>query len=150
MMFKSSLGGYMIRIMMIRTLVFIGCFLFTGTLWAYGGGGGGSGTVTACKKPKFSGFDPVHLAEVAPESGFSFLTNKHTRVSGLTVTVKKIPVTVEAVAKGRGLMVTGQLPEGLAGSYARIAIKAKSDFGCKGEAGWLVKITGGDESIALP
>ncbi len=137
----------MTRIMITRTLVFIGCFLFTGTLWAYGGGGG---TATACKKPKFSGFDPVHLAEVAPGSGFSFVANKHTHVSGLTVTVKKIPVTVEAVTQGRGLMVTGQLPESLVGSYARIAITAKSKSGCKGQGGWLVKITGGDESTTAP
>ncbi|MEO1866919.1 MAG: hypothetical protein ABGX69_01890 [Methylococcales bacterium] len=137
----------MTRIIRAQIVVFIGCFLFAGTLWAYGGG---SGTTSACKKPKFSDFNPVHLAEVAPESGFSFVTNEHADLSGLTVTVKKTPVTVEAVTKGRGLMVTGQLPEGLAGSYARIAITAKSISGCKGQGGWLVKITGGDESTAAP
>ena len=137
----------MTKIMMTRTLVFMGCFLFTGTLWAYGGGGG---TTTACKKPKFSAFEPVHLAAVAPGSGFSFVTNEHAHLSGLTVTVKKIPVTVKAETQGRGLMVTGQLPEGLVGSYARIAITAKSISGCKGQGGWLVKITGGDESTTAP
>jgi hypothetical protein len=137
----------MIRLIGTKIVVFIGCCLFAGTLWAYGGGGG---TTTACKKPKFSAFEPVHLAAVAPESGFSFVTNEHAHLSGLTVTVKKIPVTVEAVTQGRGLRVTGQLPEGLAGSYARIAITAKSVSGCKGQGGWLVKITGGDESTTTP
>jgi hypothetical protein len=56
----------MARIIRAQIVVFIGCFLFAGTLWAYGGG---SGTTSACKKPKFSDFNPVHLAEVAPESG---------------------------------------------------------------------------------
>jgi len=147
MIIESSLGGYMARIVMTRTLVFFGCFLFSGALWAYGGGGG---TSTACKKPKFSDFDPAHLAALAPESSFSFVANEHTTVSSLAVTVKKIPVSVQTVVKGRGLQVTGQLPEGLEGSYARIAITAKSQSGCKGQGGWLVRITGSDASMATP
>lgn len=129
----------MIRIVMTRTLVLFGCFLFSGALWAYGGGGG---TTTACKKPKFSNFDPVHLAAVAPESSFSFVANEHTTEGSLVVTVKKIPVSVQTVVKGGRLQVTGQLPEGLVGSYARIAMTAKSQSGCKGQGGWLVQITG--------
>ena len=131
----------MIREIRTKIVVFIGCFLFTGALWAYGGG---SGTTSACKKPKFSDFNPVHLAEVAPESGFSFVANKYTQESELTVTVKKKPVVVQVTPQSGGLLVTGQLPMGLAGNYARIVITAKSSSGCKGQGGWLIKVSGSD------
>lgn len=137
----------MIRIIMTKIVVFIGCFLFAGTLWAYGGGGG---TTSACKKPKFSDFNPVHLAEVAPESGFSFVANKYTQASDLTVTVKQKPVAVQVTPQPRGLLVTGQLPIGLAGNYARIAITAKSSSGCKGQGGWLIKVSGSGDATDAP
>ncbi|MBE0436131.1 MAG: hypothetical protein IBX56_10035, partial [Methylomicrobium sp.] len=43
--------------------------------------------------------------------------------------------------KGIGYEVSGNLPENLNDTYARIAISADGRNRCKGTGGWLVKIT---------
>jgi len=110
MIIESSLGGYMARIVMTRTLVFFGCFLFSGALWAYGGGGG---TSTACKKPKFSDFDPPHLAALAPESSFSFVANEHTTVSSLAVRLRKYRFQFKRWLKDGVCRLPGNYPRDL-------------------------------------
>ena len=123
------------------------CLLFSGSLFAYGGGGGG-GTKTACKAPKFSDLTPAHLAEVAPGSEISFKASAATDPDTVTVTAKKQPIEISISKNNSTYTVTGNLPATLTGTHARVAINAKSPSGCKGNDGWLIKITGGDKPVA--
>ncbi|MCK5664140.1 MAG: hypothetical protein KAI17_11675 [Thiotrichaceae bacterium] len=101
---------------------------------------GSSSSKKVCKKPKFTQFSPPHLAAVAPESEFSFLTSALTNPTSIEVRVKKQLVEVSIEKMNNGYSVTGKLPSSLQDTYARIDIKAKGTNNCKANDGWLLNI----------
>lgn len=114
--------------------------LLTGNAFAYGGGGGGSSK--ACAKPKFSAFKPAENAEVAPGSAFSFTASKNTYPNTIKVTVKGKSASIQTTQHNDGTFtVSGKLPDGIKGDFARISISADAQSNCNGTGGWLVKIS---------
>ena len=110
-------------------------------VWAYGEGvGSGSGT-GMCKKVGFSEFSPINNAEVAPQSAFSFYASESTFPKSIKVTIKGQSVPVTVVEKQNGYKVTGKLPDGLKGVFAKINIEARGIAQCEVTDGWLVKVT---------
>lgn len=94
-----------------------------------------------CFKPKFRDFEPPHMSEVAPQSGISFHVNRLASPNHISVTAKKIPMTLEIVDRGTFYQVSGNLPAELTGGFARISLQAKALEGdCIAQDGWLVKI----------
>jgi IS5 family transposase len=123
-----------------KALIFVSCFIFASSAWAYGSGGG---TSTACKKPEFSAMSPAHLAEVAPGAAITFKASARTDPSSISVTAKKLPVKISVTKNNSSYSVTGKLPISLQGTFARIVITAKSASGCEGtNKAWLVKVSG--------
>lgn len=108
--------------------------------WAYGEGGGSDGA-GICAKVKFSEFLPINNAEVAPKSGFSFYASEYTDPKKIKVTIKGQSIPLTVVEKQNGFKVTGKLPDGLSGTYAKINIEAKGIAQCEVAYGWLVKVT---------
>lgn len=107
----------------------------------HAGSTGGSGGSLNCEKARFEKFQPEHLANVAPESEFSFLAFNIQKPEQIEVTVKSHPVTLTTEARGDLYRVTGKLPAELRNTAARINIKTTSKFEkCNGEGGWLVMI----------
>ncbi len=106
------------------------------------GGGGGNSTAGTCTKPHLGKFLPPHLAPVAPESGFSFMAMNVDKPEQIAVTVKNIPVEINAEFKDPYYLVKGKLPASLVNTAARVNVKvsAKSPH-CEAEIGWLLKIT---------
>jgi len=106
---------------------------------ANAGGGSGGGE---CVKARLAKFLPAHLATVAPESQFSFVAYNIQKAEQVAVTVKNIPVELDAEFKDPYYLMKGKLPAALNNTMARINIKvsAKSSH-CEAENGWLVKIT---------
>lgn len=117
-------------------LVFISVTL-TANAWGYGS----SSSTKACTKPKFSEFIPADKSEVPAVSDFSFIASASTYPESILVTVKKQPVDIKVTEKNGGYLVTGTLPDSLRNTYARISILAEGPKQCKGNGGWLVKIT---------
>jgi hypothetical protein len=109
-------------------------------VWAYGEGGGSDGA-GVCAKVKFSEFMPINNAEVAPKSGFSFYASEYTDPKKIKVTIKGQSIPLTVVEKQNGFKVTGKLPDGLSGTYAKINIEAKGIAQCEVAYGWLVKVT---------
>ena len=109
----------------------------------HGGGanGGGSGG-GECVKARLAKFLPAHLATVAPESEFSFVAYNIQKPEQVAVTVKNIPVELDAEFKDPFYLLKGKLPAALNNTMARINVKvsAKSSH-CEAEYGWLVKIS---------
>ena len=102
------------------------------------GGGGGSST---CEKIRFDKFQPENLANVAPESEFSFTAFNVQKPEQIEVNVKSHPVQLTTEARGDLFRVTGKLPAELRNTTARINIKATTKVEkCNGEGGWLVTI----------
>jgi hypothetical protein len=116
----------------------LGLSLFSTQLLAYGS----SSSSKSCAKPSFSEFNPVDQTEVEPQSTFSFLASSGTNPKSIVVDIKKQPVDITVTPKGQGYQVTGKLPNDLAGTVARINITAESPSNCKGNDGWLIKISG--------
>ncbi len=106
-------------------------------IFAYGSGGSSK---TTCKKPGFSGFSPPHLAKVSPQSEFSLLVTGKVQPESIHVTVKKQAVDVDVKKQGSKILVTGQLPDSIENTYARINVSAKTTQNCKGSDGWLVQV----------
>ena len=107
-----------------------------------GASGGGGGSSANCEKIRFEKFQPENLATVAPESEFAFTAFNVQKPEQIEVTVKSIPVQINAEAKGNLYRVTGKLPAELKNTPARIQIKATTKFEkCNGENGWLVTIS---------
>ena len=103
-----------------------------------GGGGGGSST---CEKVRFDKFQPENLANVAPESEFSFTAFNVQKPEQIEVNVKSHPVQLTTEARGDLFRVTGKLPAELKNTTARINITATTKVEkCNGEGGWLVTI----------
>jgi hypothetical protein len=108
-----------------------------------GGGGGGGGTsAAACGKPQLGKFLPPHLATIAPGGEFTFRVFNIDKPDQIAVTVKNIPVQVNAEFKDPYYLITGKMPASLVNTAARINIKvsAKSPH-CEAEEGWLLKIS---------
>ena len=109
-----------------------------------GHGGGpksGGGTSSACGKPQLAKFSPAHLANVAPESIFSFYAYNIDKPEYVSATVKNIPVELSAEFKDPFYLIKGKLPASLVDTAARINIKVtgKSPH-CEAEDGWLLLI----------
>jgi hypothetical protein len=108
------------------------------------GGGPKSGGARAsmCLKAHLSKFMPPHMATVRPEAEFSFVAFNIDDPEQLVVTVKKIPVEVNAEFKDPYYLVKGKLPASLVNTVARVNVKvdAKSSH-CEAENGWLLKIS---------
>jgi hypothetical protein len=104
-------------------------------------GSGGAETSNSCLKPHVSKFLPAHLATVSPGSSFSFVAFNINKPENISVTVKKLPVTVSYEFKDPYYVIKGKLPTSLKNTAARIDIKVtgKSSH-CETENGWLIKI----------
>jgi len=104
-------------------------------------GSGGAETSSSCLKPHVSKFLPAHLATVSPGSSFSFVAFNINKPENISVTVKKLPVTVSYEFKDPYYLIKGKLPASLKNTAARIDIKVtgKSSH-CETENGWLIKI----------
>ena len=112
--------------------------LVTSNSWAYGS----SSSSKACIKPEFSHFAPAENAEVVAGSTFSFYASATTHPNSIQVAVKGLPTPVAVTPKNEGgFLVNGSIPSSLKGVYARIAITADGQNNCKGNGGWLIKIT---------
>jgi hypothetical protein len=101
---------------------------------------GSSSSNKACKKPRFSGFSPPHLAKVKPQSEFSLLVSGKVISKSIKLSVKKEPIDIEISQQGSKYLVTGKLPASLENTHARISVTAKGTNQCKGSDGWLVNI----------
>lgn len=111
--------------------------LISGACQAYGSGGGSK----ACDKPKFGAFAPAENAEVAAGSAFSFTASPNTHPESIKVTVKGLPVSIDAATEKSGdIRVGGILPPAIKSGFARVSIAAEGQNHCKGSGGWLVKI----------
>lgn len=114
----------------------IGLSVLSQNISAYGS----SSSKTTCKKPKFSEFNPPHLAKVSPQSEFSLLVSGKVIPESIEVTVKKESVDIELSRQGGKFSVVGKLPASLQNTHARINVIAKGANQCKGSGGWLVNI----------
>jgi hypothetical protein len=95
-----------------------------------------------CLRPRFEKFLPPNMATVAPGSEFSFRATNVEKPEQLEVTAKKLPVKVNLEFKEPYYVVTGNLPDGLRNTVARITIKLNAKTSaCEAETGWLVKIS---------
>lgn len=126
---------------MMKQYKYLGFFILmtmSSTLWAYGS----SSSSKACAKPEFSNFVPANNANVAEGSAFSFFASANTLPKTIKVVVKELPTIVKITPKKEGgYLVDGTLPASLKGVYARIAITADGQNNCKGNGGWLIKIS---------
>lgn len=104
--------------------------------WAYGS----SSSTKSCDKPRFSDFNPAEKSDVPAQSAFSFNASGVSDPNSIKVTVKNQPVALIINEKGSVYEVSGNFPESLSDTYARIAISADGRNRCKGTDGWLVKI----------
>ncbi len=125
----------------------LAAFLFAANSYAamdhsgHGGMGGGGGGSSTCEKARFEKFQPENLANVAPESEFSFTAFNVQKPEQIEVNVKSQPIQITTEARGDLYRVTGKLPAGLSNTTARINIKATTKVEkCNGEGGWLVTI----------
>lgn len=104
--------------------------------------GGGGGSSANCMKPHFSKFQPEHLATVAPEAEFSFMTTGVQKPEQIEVFVKSQPVKVTVEDKDSFMIVKGKLPADLKNTAARIQVKVTTKLErCNAEDGWLVTIS---------
>ncbi len=105
-----------------------------------GHGGGGNKGGRFCKKAVIGHIKPKHLSTVAPESEFSFWVEDIKDANQIEVTAKKIPVEMTATQRTGFILFKGKLPASLAGTAARIQVKAQTKK-CPAQKGWLLKIT---------
>jgi hypothetical protein len=102
---------------------------------------GSSSSSKSCTKPQFSDYTPVNNAQVAPQSAFSFTASSATNPKSIAVDIKKQSIAITVTPKNQGYQVSGELPEGLKNTTARINITAESPSNCKASDGWLINIT---------
>lgn len=99
----------------------------------------GPSSSAACKEKGVFQTKPKHLADVSPQSEFSFWVKGIKDPDKVEVTVKNIPVKMNAEDKTHFYLFKGKLPKALVGTVARINIRVHSKK-CPSEKGWLVKI----------
>lgn len=128
--------------MKLRNILWVAALLMIpANVWAYGDSGA-SGTGTGiCKKVNFSEFKPGNNTEAAPHSEFSFYASGFTVPNSIKVTIKGHAVPITVTAKQEGYKVSGKLPDGVKGVYAKINIDARGVNQCEVTDGWLVKVT---------
>ena len=114
--------------------------IIPGTVWAYGEGGG-SNSAGLCNKVTASDFSPANNTEVAPQSDFSFYASESVSPNTIKVTIKGQSIPITVVKKQNRYKVSGKLPHGLKGTFAKINIDAKGIAQCELSTGWLVKVT---------
>ncbi len=103
---------------------------------------GGGSAAGACPKVQFSNFKPEHLAQVPPESEFSFFALGIKDTDQIQITAKGLPVEITTEKRDTFYKVTGKLPAELKETTARVNIKIVNKFGkCNTEDGWLINIT---------
>lgn len=102
-------------------------------------GNKGRSKSVACKSFGVVRMKPKHLADVLPESEFSFWVKGIKNPDQVKITVKNIPVTMEAEDKKTFFLFKGNLPKELVGTAARIKVQVSSK-NCPSVKGWLVKI----------
>ena len=133
------------KLLISMTLI---AFLSSGVVTAsehHSGHGGGpkssGGSASTCGKPQLAKFSPAHLANVAPESIFSFYAYNIDKPEYVSATVKNIPVELSAEFKDPFYLIKGKLPASLVDTAARINVKVtgKSPH-CEAEDGWLLLI----------
>jgi hypothetical protein len=115
--------------------------LALGLISTHAFGYGSSSSTKACTKPHFSEFVPADKSDAAPQSTFSFLASSATDPKSIEVSIKKQPIEIKISPKGQGYEVTGTLPADVKGTTARISITAESPSNCKGNGGWLIKVS---------
>ncbi|MFU8787410.1 MAG: hypothetical protein ACNA7G_00185 [Methylobacter sp.] len=104
--------------------------------WAYGSGSSQS----ACKKPEFNQFNPADKSEALPGAAFSFVVAGISSPASIKVSIKDQLLDVSATELSpQRYSVGGLLPDALKGQFVRINVSAEGK--CKGNDGWLVKIT---------
>lgn len=130
-----------------RGVCFLIMFSFVG-LVTFSGNASARFEKHVCSKPKFSYFKPGKDAEVAPGSAFSFRAPKGIAVHTVEVTVKGINVDMTVDDRKEFYYLNGVLPAELSDTFARVFVKGEVRRGCKGEQGWLIKITDGAEVAA--
>lgn len=95
-----------------------------------------------CTKPVLSNFSTENLAEVKPNSTFSFRIANVQSPDLVTVTVKNIPVELTSEYKEPFYDMHGKLPDSLHNTVARINISVSGKMShCETEGGWLIKIS---------
>ncbi|MGR9044132.1 MAG: hypothetical protein ACU83N_02480 [Gammaproteobacteria bacterium] len=102
-----------------------------------------------CKDPKFKGFNlPTYNAtdkvEVPPEAELNFTVSGWADPETIVVTAKKQPLDLTIENKMIFYRIKATLPPSLNGKFVRVNASAKAVLGCKGEAGWLLKIAAAD------
>ncbi len=123
--------------MKVAQILMLAFAIMSSDVLAYGSS---SSSKKACKKPRFSAFNPPHLAVVPPRSDFSFIASSITRPDSIKVTIKKQPVKVAINEQNNKYRVSGTLPAEIQGSHVRINIQATGTNRCKGSGGWLLKV----------
>lgn len=104
-----------------------------------------------CIKPKFRDFSPVEKSEVAPGSKISFHVSPNADPAHITAEAHAIKMKLDVKDRKTFIDVSGQLPEELSNSFARISIHAKAAEGdCVGNDGWLIKVKAKDGEAATP
>lgn len=99
----------------------------------------GPSSSAACKEKGIFQTKPKHLADVSPQSEFSFWVKGIKSPDKVSVTVKNITVIMDAEDKTHFYLFKGKLPQTLSGTVARINIRVNSKK-CPSVKGWLVKI----------
>lgn len=106
-------------------------------------------TEELCRAPKFKGFNlPTYNAtdkvEVPPEAELSFTVSGWTNPETIVVTAKNDPLDLSIENKMSFFRVKAKLPASLNGKFVRVNASAKAVLGCKGQAGWLLKVAAAD------
>jgi hypothetical protein len=128
--------------MKLQNILWVAILLILpGNVWAYGEAGSSGPGTGVCAKLKFSDFKPGNNSEVAPRSAFSFVASSMAYPNSIKVTIKGQSVPLTVTPKGEGVKVTGNLPDTLKGTYAKIIIDARGFNECAVSDGWLVKVT---------
>ncbi len=125
----------------IHSVTLIAAILFSATVMAYTP----EMNEQDCKKPKFREFSLTEykapdLAEVPPESEFSFTLSVWANPETIKLAAKKqpLPFTVETTTTYH--RVKAKLPASLNGQFVRINASVKAVLGCDDQTGWLIKV----------
>lgn len=102
---------------------------------------GSSSSKKSCKKPKFSQFNPKHLATITQEETFDFIASANTIPDSIEVKIKNQPISIQINQENNHYRISGNLPKDLKADYARLSIQAFAAKKCRGNGGWLLKIT---------
>ena len=94
-----------------------------------------------CRKPRIRSLEPPHLAEIPPETEFTFTLPVWTEPTNVKVTVKKLIPEMVVEDHNSFFLVKVKIPPELRGTFARVDVIAAAKLGCLRKKGWLYKIT---------